>query len=387
MQRLQPTLGAWPYPRDVYGKAHRFLVRSGASAVAYDILFAEPRKGDEAFAAGLDRHGVLAAAALPYPYARPPEYLDRLARVAPVDAGAAPTLAALAYAWNDLTLPLAELTDRSHAHVAVISTKPDEDGVVRRVRPLHLAYGRILPAFSVGALMAADPAATLHAEDGRLHAGAWSWPVARDGSIVPRLAANVADLSVVPFFQVLAAANGAPGTAHIADLVRGRIVFVGSSSAVLGDIALTPAGRLPGLYVNALVVESLRSGMVVAPPRVWLDALFAGLALLLPAGLAFRGAASRPRDFVLGLGALAALLSGGTLAAAAAGQEVGWLFTTVAGLAAYGAALAGWLVALYQEKQRLHYEKAAAVEAARLKTEFLNHMTHELRTPITAIMG
>ncbi|HEX5092837.1 MAG TPA: ATP-binding protein, partial [Burkholderiales bacterium] len=30
---------------------------------------------------------------------------------------------------------------------------------------------------------------------------------------------------------------------------------------------------------------------------------------------------------------------------------------------------------------------AAAVEAARLKTEFLNHMTHELRTPITAIMG
>ena len=34
MQRLQPQLGAWPYPRDVYAKAHRFLASSGAAAVA-----------------------------------------------------------------------------------------------------------------------------------------------------------------------------------------------------------------------------------------------------------------------------------------------------------------------------------------------------------------
>ena len=56
-------------------------------------------------------------------------------------------------------------------------------------------------------------------------------------------------------------------------------------------------------------------------------------------------------------------------------------------LAAFAFALSVWLLALYQEKQRLYYEKTAAQEANRLKTEFLNHMTHELRTPITAIMG
>jgi signal transduction histidine kinase/DNA-binding response OmpR family regulator len=387
MQRLQPTLGAWPYARDVYGRVHRFLVQSGARAVAYDILFADPREGDGAFAAALDRHGVLAAAALPYPYARPADYREHLARVAPIDAQAAPRLAKLAFRWNDLTLPLPALTDRSHAHVAVISTAADDDGVVRRVRPLHLVYGRILPAFSVAALLTAEPGAALLAEGGRLHAGTLSWPVASDGSIAPRLPSNTADLSIVPFYQIVGAASGAPGTAHIADLIRGRIVFVGSSSAVLGDIALTPAGRLPGLYVNALVLESLQTGRVQAPPRAWLDILFVLLALLLPAGLAFRGAASRPRDFALGLAALVALLGGAVLAAASAGQETHWLFAVVAGAAAYGAALAAWLFALYQEKQRLHYEKAAALEAARLKTEFLNHMTHELRTPITAIMG
>ncbi len=387
MQRLQPTLGAWPYARDVYGRTHAFLVRSGARAVAYDILFAEPRQGDDALAAALDRHGVLAAAALPYPYARPPEYQAYLARVATAKASSAPDLAALAYRWNDLTLPIPQLTDRSGARVAVISTSADDDGVVRRIRPLHLTYGHILPAFSIAALLAAEPGETLRADGRRLRVGTHAWAVADDGSIAPRLPANIGDLTVVPFHQVLGAAEGMPGTAHIADLVRDRIVFVGSSSAVLGDIALTPAGRLPGLYVNALIVESLRAGRVLTPSRGWLNALFALLALAIPAGLAFRGAASRPRDFVLALVAAALLLSAGTVAAAAAGQELHWLFALVAGLAAYGAALASWLFSLYQERQRLHYEKAAAVEAARLKTEFLNHMTHELRTPITAIMG
>src|SRR5262249_45059395 len=59
----------------------------------------------------------------------------------------------------------------------------------------------------------------------------------------------------------------------------------------------------------------------------------------------------------------------------------------LAGAAAYAGALAAWLLSLYQEGQRLHYEAVAAREANRMKTEFLNQMTHELRTPITAIMG
>jgi adenylate cyclase len=294
MQRLQPRLGAWPYARDVYARAHRFLTASGARAVAYDILFAEPREGDDAFAAALDRRGVLAAAALPYPYARSAQYHEHLARVAPLEASAAPRMAALANAWHDLTLPLAQLTLGSRARVAVISTAADDDGVVRRVRPLHLAYGRILPAFPVAALQAAQPDRELSVADGRLGVGDLSWPLAGDGSIVPRLPANPSELTVVPFHQIVDAFDGAAGTAHIAELVRDRIVFVGSSSAVLGDIALTPAGRMPGLYVNALVVESLRAGEVLSPPRAWLDAVRGLVALALAAGHAVQGAAARP---------------------------------------------------------------------------------------------
>jgi signal transduction histidine kinase len=387
MQQLQPRIGAWPYPRDVFAKAHRFLVGSGARVVAYDIVFAEPRDGDRAFANALDRRGVLAAAALPYPYERPKSYLEQLARVAPLQASAHPEISALAYPWDDLTLPIPRLTERSRAQVAVISTEPDEDGVVRRVRPVHAAYGRILPAFSVGALLAEQPGRELAAGRGELRAGELAWPVAANGGLTPRLPANLFDLSVIPFHQVVDAADGAPGTAHIGDLVRDRIVFIGSSSAFLGDFTLTPVGRMPGLYVNALVVESLRAGEVLTPPRAWLDTALVLLALVLPAGLAIRGAASRPRDFVLGLALIVLLMGGAMLGAALARQQTSWLFASVAGLSAFGAALVVWLLTLYQERQRLSYEKAAALEAARLKTEFLNHMTHELRTPITAIMG
>jgi signal transduction histidine kinase/CheY-like chemotaxis protein/HPt (histidine-containing phosphotransfer) domain-containing protein len=387
MERLAPRLGAWPYARDVYAKVQRFLAASGARAVAYDILFAEVRDGDGAFAAALDARTVLAAAALPYPYARPAEYLAHLGDVALADAQAAPQTAALARAWPDLTLPLSQLTRVSQARVGVISTVADEDGVVRRLAPFHLAYGKVLPGFVVATLLAGDAGHSLSLEDGRLRVGEHAWPLASDGSIAPRLPANTADLTVVPFHQLLAAADGMAGSAHIGDIVRDRIVFVGSSSAVLGDFALTPAGRLPGLYVNALIAESLEAGQVLSPPRLWLDFALALLAIALPAGLTARGTALRPRDLLIGLAAGVVLLAGAGIGTAAASQQSHWLFAAAAGVAAFALALLAWLLALYQEKQRLYYEKTAALEANRLKSEFLNHMTHELRTPITAIMG
>jgi signal transduction histidine kinase/CheY-like chemotaxis protein len=387
LQRLQPRLGAWPYPRDVYAQAHRFLVASGARVVAYDILFAESRAGDEAFAAALDRRGVLAAAALPYPYARSARYEKQLAQVALFDAHGNARAAEIAHPWPDVTLPLEPFTQPDKARVGVISTLADDDGVVRRLASLHLAYGKVLPGFVVAAMLAAEPGQSLGVGRGELRLGDRAWPMAADGSITPRLAANVPDLAVIPFFQLLDAVQGAAGSAHVADLVRGRIVFVGSSSAVLGDVALTPAGRFPGLHANALVAASLHAAEVLRPPRAWLDVALVLLALAWPAVLASRGAAPRPRDFAIALGAGAALLALAVLAMAAAGQQSHWLFAAAAAVAAFGFALAAWLFALHREKQRLFYEKMAALEANRLKTEFLNHMTHELRTPVTAIMG
>ena len=78
IRRLEPELGAWPYSRDVYARAARFLIDHGARAIVFDVLFAEPRRGDDALASTLDRRSVLAAAALSQAMNRPPEYVERI---------------------------------------------------------------------------------------------------------------------------------------------------------------------------------------------------------------------------------------------------------------------------------------------------------------------
>ena len=383
MRRLEPQYGAWPFSRDVYARATRFLAEHGARAIAFDILFSESRAGDDAFAKALDRRDVLAAAALPYPLPRPPAYREQLKRAALFDA--APGIPA--QAWSDLTLPLPKFTAPSRARIGVISVAADADGIVRRLPLLHQAYGKVLPDLPLAALLAAEPGVLPKVTSGELRLGSRAWPLNADGSVTLNYPSNAGALPVMPFYQLFDAAAGAQGTAHIGDLIRDKIVFLGSSSAVLGDFALTPVGRLPGLELNALFEEMLFEGRVRRPAMLWLDVLLLALALVVPTALVRRGAAARPSEFLLGWGAILLVVLGAGIGLLALNQDSHWLFALLTGVVAHAFALVAWQFTLYREKQRLFYEKLAAQEANRMKTEFLNHMTHELRTPITAIMG
>ena len=55
--RLQDRFGTWPYRRDVYALAVETLRDLGASAIVFDLVFADALPGDEAFGIALAADG------------------------------------------------------------------------------------------------------------------------------------------------------------------------------------------------------------------------------------------------------------------------------------------------------------------------------------------
>jgi signal transduction histidine kinase/ActR/RegA family two-component response regulator len=381
MTRLAPQLGPWPYERDIYALVTRYLLASDARAVVFDVLFSEARRGDDDFARELSPRAVIAGAALPFPFERSAAYRRQLEAVSLSES--TPLASRL---WSDLTLPLEMLT-RGGARVGVISVQPDEDGVLRRVALVHRAYERRLPALSLAALLAAEPEAALSGAPGRISLGGRHWPVNENGEAAIRFPSNARQLQVQPFYKLALAAAGAPGYEALRETVRDKVVFVGSSSAVLGDFAYTPLGRMPGLYLNAYAHAALAQGAVLRPGGALLDAILFVLFMLPAVVLRARLARLQPRQLVAGATLLALMAAACAAALGLAGIDTAWLAALLAGALTLLLASFEWLARLYRERQRLEFSRRAALEAARLKTEFLNYMTHELRTPIASIKG
>ena len=395
LRRMSQPVGSWRTDREVYAGVVRYLEGHGARAIAFHLLIAEERAGDEALAAALGRNTVLAAAGLPVAFEAAPTYQRQLAVTAyarnPPWTGA-PWRAdeqRLPYAsWAYLKLP-AQSLGGGRAAVGVINLTPDEDGVLRRIALFHGTQGYVLPSLSLAALAAADPTlAPLRVVDGTLHLRRAAIPLGTYGDVALRFPVNVADLRVIPFYEAAAAASGTPGSRWLARDVAGKVIFIGSASALAADYAFTPVGRFSGVQIAALSYASLAAGQVARQAGLGLDGLLLLGALAVPLFLMRRGVdASGLRAFLLAFVATPLALAGAGAGLYAFGIQSTWLFGLVAGLGSLVVVFSLWLYAVSDDRRRLQYETLAERQANRLKSEFLNHLTHELRTPLTAIMG
>ncbi|MFG6469256.1 hybrid sensor histidine kinase/response regulator [Roseateles sp. BYS87W] len=384
LRALREPLGEWPYSREVYALMLDYLGRAGARLVVLDIVLAGPREGDARLAEALRRGPpvVLAAAGL-----RPQPGLE----LAPASEAESRALGRLGgadgpgVAWSALTAPADPLLDALTApgSLGVISAPLDDDGRLRRVPLLHRVQGRTVPSLALAARLRADGAAAwrVEADDGVLTVGARRWPVdaqARawlawpaDGGPGPRVSGQ----------RLMRAALGMVDDPELAAQLAGRAVFVGSS-AFFADAVMTPQGPLGGTVLNAAVFDAL--GATPAPVRRDTGgavALAAVLTLLWGAWpLVWRRTA-----------AAAAVSLAGLVLGAWAAWAMGWVVSPWPGVYVLGWALALTAMARVRQAQarerELHRERELAEARSRAKTDLLAQVSHEMRTPMNAVLG
>jgi len=385
LRALREPLGDWPYSREVYALMLDYLGQAGARLVAVDIVFAGPREGDlrlaEAIAVGppvvLAAAGLRQRAAVELP---PPSEAEQQA-LRRLGVAHAPGLD-----WDGLTTPSDTLLAALAApgSLGVISTPLDDDGLLRHQPLLHRVQGRSLPSLAFAARLRADGALAWQREGGTLVAAGRRWPVDDAGRLRLRLpvpGTGDAEAPRVSWQRLMRAALGQVDDPELARLLAGRSVFVGSS-AFFADEVMTPQGRLSGTALNAAVFEAL--GREPLP-------------LVRDQGAAVRGLEA----LLLALGTFPLWVKRRALAAALGGLGLGlgaWA-GGAAGLLASPAPGAGLLVLALAftaiEHQRhararereLTRERELAEASSRAKTELLAHVSHEMRTPMNAVLG
>ncbi len=285
--------GQWPWPRDRLAVLVNRLSEMGASAIAFDVLFAEPDRlsprtvvrdvagidpsllgrlpdNDEIFARSIAGKPVVLGFGLSNEGNYRPPVKAGFAFTGESPAGAPPRIKA--------GTPLRPEFEANATGIGHISLNPGDPSAVVRAVPLFLSDGeQLYPNLALEALRVAQGASTY------VLAGATNVPntitfVKIGDFVVPVTAAGELWLYVTPDTaeryisarQVLSP-GGAPPETRAA--IEGSIVFVGTSAAGLQDIRTTALGQnVPGVSLHAQTVEQILSGRFLARPD-WANGL------------------------------------------------------------------------------------------------------------------
>jgi adenylate cyclase len=316
-------IGQWPWPRTVVADLVTRLRESGAVAVGFDVVFAEPDRMSPAVAAGsfrgLDTETRDKLAALP---SNDTVFADAIKKAGSVVVGqvgaAAPAPRAdaetalqtgFAVRGPDprpflVTFPglLRNILpiEQAAAGRGLFSINPERDGIVRRVPVVMEAQGGLVPSLTMEMLRVVSRASAIliRADQTGVRAVAvpgLEVPTDRNGQFWVHF--NKHDPA-----RFVSAADVLNGRAP-ADRFRGRLVLIGTSAVGLLDIKTTPVEpAMPGVEVHAQILENVLTKSLLASPGSAIGgeiiaAVVLGLAIIVAAPML-------PAAIVVALGAI-----------------------------------------------------------------------------------
>ena len=342
---------AWPWPREVLGAVLDFCKRGGARAVAFDVMYTEPSLygvgDDQAFGTSIVRGAPFVAAALGGgDSGGAPRWPEGMPAGNAVLGGTVPAWARASAA----TFPVPSVASGA-ALLGNVRGLPDADGVYRRILPLQVLDGHILPSLGLAAYLAGEPSPpVLGLEPRGLRVGTVRIPLDAGGQALLRFrgpSGTHPAFSAAGIIQSeLSLREGKTPSIDPQEL-RDCYVLFGYSAPGLYDLQPTPVGdKYPGVEVHATLLDNLlaRDFLREAPPGLALPLI---ALVCLAAGVA--GTLSRTAwQTLLGFGVFLALPFG--LGFLAYGRGL-WL-PVVAGELGAGLALVGAVVVNYATEGR-----------------------------------
>ncbi|KAA1184904.1 adenylate/guanylate cyclase domain-containing protein [Rhizobium tropici] len=285
--------GQWPWPRNRIAALVDRLSDMGASAIAFDFLFAEPDRlsprnvvrdvtgidpsllgklpdNDEIFSQSLAGRPVVLGFGLSNEGNYLPPVKAGFAYTGETPFGAPPAIKA--------ATPLQPQLQANASGLGHISLNPGASSAVVRAVPLFLSDGKQLyPSLALEALRVAQGASTYVLDAApntpntltRVKIGDFIVPVTAAGELWLYVSPDTADR------YISAAKVLSPGdaSADMKTAIEGSIIFVGTSASGLQDVRTTALGEnVPGVSIHAQIVEQILSGRFLSRPD-WADGL------------------------------------------------------------------------------------------------------------------
>ena len=267
----------WPWPREIYGAIVNYCQRSGAKALAFDVLFTEPSsygvEDDASFGRAVSEFRRLAGAVflgkssgsetswppgIPVPGIKIAGLEKWLSKTAFHNIG-----------FPRATLPISELAQNAGI-LSNVHLDPDPDGIYRRVKPFGVFDNYVMPSLGLGNFLAAHPKIPIQIEAKKLRVGEYVVPIDRQGDVILRYRGPSGTHKAYSAAAVLQSEirilSGEKPTIQDENAFKDKYVFFGFSAPGLYDLRSAPVdGVYPGVEIQATMLDNFLSHDFMRP--------------------------------------------------------------------------------------------------------------------------